>query len=103
VGLQSLYTSKSYDPNGYNLHGGNVSEWTDSSYDPHLRICFYNEPNVPRYSNESSSWWFVERCCLLLQVSTRDFEYQILQEALLVSEPFKITWEHKQQEMVKNL
>jgi formylglycine-generating enzyme required for sulfatase activity len=28
--------AKSYEPNGYNLYNmaGNVSEWTDSSYDP---------------------------------------------------------------------
>jgi formylglycine-generating enzyme required for sulfatase activity len=34
---QALYVeAKSYEPNGYNLYNmaGNVSEWTDSSYDP---------------------------------------------------------------------
>jgi formylglycine-generating enzyme required for sulfatase activity len=41
---QALYTveAKSYEPNGYNLYNmaGNVSEWTDSSYDlTHMNMC----------------------------------------------------------------
>jgi formylglycine-generating enzyme required for sulfatase activity len=52
---QALYTveAKSYEPNGYNLYNmaGNVSEWTDSSYDPHMNMSSMN-PNVLDASNK---------------------------------------------------
>jgi hypothetical protein len=34
--IKHCIASRSYEPNGYNLYNmaGNVSEWTDSSYDP---------------------------------------------------------------------
>jgi formylglycine-generating enzyme required for sulfatase activity len=56
---------------------GNVSEWTDSSYDPNAyEYVSTMNPNVLDASNkQSSSRWFLERCRLLLQVSTRDYEY----------------------------
>jgi formylglycine-generating enzyme required for sulfatase activity len=48
---QALYTveAKSYEPNGYNLYNmaGNVSEWTDSSYDPNMNM-FLNESKCIR-------------------------------------------------------
>jgi hypothetical protein len=43
----------------------------------------------------------MERCCLFLQVSTRDFEYADLQEVLSDLEPFRITWDYKRPETVK--
>lgn len=78
----ALYTveAKSYDPNGYNLYNmaGNVSEWTDSSYDPgaYEYVSTMN-PNVPDTKNmrkvvRGGSWKDVS---YYLQVSTRDFEY----------------------------
>lgn len=78
----ALYTveAKSYDPNGYNLYNmaGNVSEWTDSSYDPgaYEYVSTMN-PNVPDTKNQrkvvrGGSWKDVS---YYLQVSTRDFEY----------------------------
>jgi gliding motility-associated lipoprotein GldK len=79
---QALYTveAKSYDPNGYNLYNmaGNVSEWTDSSYDPaSYEFVSTMNPNVPDSSNKrkvvrGGSWKDVS---YMLQVSTRDFEY----------------------------
>ncbi len=79
---QSLYTveAKSYEPNGYNLYNmaGNVSEWTDSSYDAgaYEYVSSMN-PNVPDNKNmrkvvRGGSWKDV---AYFLQVSTRDFEY----------------------------
>lgn len=78
----ALYTveAKSYDPNGYNLYNmaGNVSEWTDSSYDPGAyEFVSTMNPNVPDSKNmrkvvRGGSWKDVS---YYLQVSTRDFEY----------------------------
>lgn len=79
---QALYTveAKSYEPNGYNLYNmaGNVSEWTDSSYDAgaYEYVSTMN-PNVPDTKNmrkvvRGGSWKDV---AYFLQVSTRDFEY----------------------------
>ena len=70
---QALYTveAKSYEPNGYNLYNmaGNVAEWTDSSYDAaaYEYVSSIN-PNVSdtEEHEKSSSWWFMERYCLLL-------------------------------------
>jgi formylglycine-generating enzyme required for sulfatase activity len=49
---QALYTveAKSYEPNGYNLYNmaGNVSEWTDSSYDPNAYEIVLNESKCIR-------------------------------------------------------
>jgi len=80
---QSLYTveAKSYDPNGYNLYNmaGNVSEWTDSSYDAaSYEFVSSMNPNVSDKSNKrkvvrGGSWKDV---AYFLQVSSRDFEYQ---------------------------
>lgn len=79
---EALYTveAKSYEPNGYNLYNmaGNVAEWTDSSYDPaaYEYVSTMN-PTVGDLSNmrkviRGGSWKDV---ALMLQVSTRDFEY----------------------------
>ncbi|OYU84143.1 MAG: gliding motility lipoprotein GldK [Flavobacterium sp. BFFFF2] len=79
---QSLYTveAKSYGANGYNLYNmaGNVSEWTDSSYDPaaYEYVSTMN-PNVSDNKNmrkviRGGSWKDV---AYYIQVSTRDFEY----------------------------
>lgn len=79
---QALYTveAKSYEPNGYNLYNmaGNVSEWTDSSYDPNAyEYVSSMNPNVQDYKNRrkvvrGGSWKDV---AYFLQVSTRDYEY----------------------------
>lgn len=79
---QALYTveAKSYEPNGYNLYNmaGNVSEWTDSSYDAaaYEYVSTMN-PTVGDLKNmrkvvRGGSWKDV---AYFLQVSTRDFEY----------------------------
>jgi len=79
---QALYTveAKSYEPNGYNLYNmaGNVSEWTDSSYDAaaYEYVSSIN-PNVSDLKNmrktvRGGSWKDV---AYFLQVGTRDFEY----------------------------
>lgn len=78
----ALYTveAKSYEPNGYNLYNmaGNVSEWTDSSYDPNAyEYVSTMNPNVLDASNKrkvvrGGSWKDV---AYFLQVSTRDYEY----------------------------
>jgi gliding motility-associated lipoprotein GldK len=79
---QSLYTveAKSFEPNLYNLYNmaGNVSEWTDSSYDAgaYEYVSSMN-PNVSDSKNmrkvvRGGSWKDV---AYFLQVSTRDFEY----------------------------
>ncbi len=79
---QALYTveAKSYEPNGYNLYNmaGNVSEWTDSSYDAgaYEYVSSMN-PTVGDLKNmrkvvRGGSWKDV---AYFLQVSTRDFEY----------------------------
>jgi gliding motility-associated lipoprotein GldK len=80
---QALYTveAKSYQPNGYNLYNmaGNVSEWTDSAYDPSsYEYVSTMNPNVSDNTNKrkvvrGGSWKDV---AMMLQVSTRDFEYQ---------------------------
>jgi gliding motility-associated lipoprotein GldK len=79
---EALYTveAKSYEPNGYNLYNmaGNVSEWTDSAYDPNgYEYVSSMNPNVTDASNKrkvvrGGSWKDV---AYFLQVSTRDFEY----------------------------
>ena len=79
---EALYTveAKSFDPNGYNLYNmaGNVSEWTDSSYDPNAyEFVSSMNPNVYDGSNQlkvlrGGSWKDV---AYYLQVSTRDYEY----------------------------
>ena len=79
---QALYTveAKSYDANGYNLYNmaGNVSEWTDSSYDQSsYEFVSSMNPNVPDTKNQrkvvrGGSWKDV---AYMLQVATRDHEY----------------------------
>ncbi len=79
----ALYTveAKSFQPNGYNLYNmaGNVSEWTDTSYDASAyEFVSTMNPNVPDTSNKrkvvrGGSWKDV---AYFLQVGTRDFEYQ---------------------------
>ena len=80
---EALYTveAKSYDPNDYNLYNmaGNVSEWTNSSYDPNSYE-YVSTMNPNTYDGENKrkvirggSWKDV---AYFLQVSTRDYEYQ---------------------------
>ena len=79
---QALYTVevKSYDANGYNLYNmaGNVSEWTDSSYDAgSYEFVSTMNPNVPDIKNmrkvvRGGSWKDVS---YMLQVATREHEY----------------------------
>ncbi|MCO6148244.1 gliding motility lipoprotein GldK [Flavobacterium sp. NRK1] len=78
----ALYTveAQSYDPNDLNLYNmaGNVSEWTDSSYDASsYEYVSTMNPNVPDLANKrkvirGGSWKDV---AYFLQVSTRDWEY----------------------------
>ena len=79
----ALYTveAKSYEPNEFNLYNmaGNVSEWTNSSYDPgaYDYVSTMN-PNAGSGQNmrkviRGGSWKDV---AYFLQVSTRDYEYQ---------------------------
>ena len=78
----ALYTveAKSYEPNDFNLYNmaGNVSEWTNSSYDPaaYDYVSTMN-PNGGDQANtrkviRGGSWKDV---AYFLQVSTRDYEY----------------------------
>ncbi len=78
----ALYTveAKSYDPNGYNLYNmaGNVSEWTDTSYESNAYE-YVSSMNPTVQNNENmrkvvrgGSWKDV---AYFLQVSTRDHEY----------------------------
>jgi gliding motility-associated lipoprotein GldK len=78
----ALYTveAKAYEPNDFNLYNmaGNVSEWTNSSYDPSAYdyVSTMN-PNGGDQSNtrkviRGGSWKDV---AYFLQVSTRDYEY----------------------------
>ena len=79
----ALYTveAKSYEPNGYNLYNmaGNVSEWTNTSYDPNsYEYMSTMNPNVLDDKNHrkvirGGSWKDV---AFMLQVNTRDYEYQ---------------------------
>ncbi|RXR20518.1 gliding motility lipoprotein GldK [Flavobacterium amnicola] len=79
---QALYTveADAYEPNDYNLYNmaGNVSEWTDSAYDPTAyEFVSTMNPNVSDQKNmrkviRGGSWKDV---AYYLQVSTRDFEY----------------------------
>ena len=79
---QALYTveAKSFDVNGYNLYNmaGNVSEWTDSAYDPNsYEFVSTMNPAIIDNSNKrkvvrGGSWKDV---AYFLQVSTRAFEY----------------------------
>jgi gliding motility-associated lipoprotein GldK len=78
----ALYTveAKSFEPNDFNLYNmaGNVSEWTESSYDPGAyEFVSTMNPNVPDTKNQrkvvrGGSWKDV---AFFLQTSTRDFEY----------------------------
>ncbi len=78
----ALYTveAKSYDPNGFNLYNmaGNVSEWTDTSYEPNAyEYVSSMNPTVQDNKNmrkvvRGGSWKDV---AYFLQVSTRDHEY----------------------------
>ncbi len=80
---QALYTveAKSYEPNDYNLYNmaGNVSEWTNSSYDPGAyEFVSTMNPNAGAGQNmrkviRGGSW---KDIAYFLQVSTRDYEYQ---------------------------
>ncbi|RPD99646.1 gliding motility lipoprotein GldK [Aureibaculum marinum] len=78
----ALYTieAKSYTPNDYGLYNmaGNVSEWTDTAYDP---ASYYlgstmnpnvNDSNNKRKVIRGGSWKDV---AYFLEVSTRDYEY----------------------------
>ena len=78
----ALYTmeAKSFTPNDYGLYNmaGNVSEWTDTAYDP---ASYYlgstMNPNVNDSNNQrkvirGGSWKDV---AYFLEVSTRDYEY----------------------------
>lgn len=79
----AIYTveAKSYEPNGYNLYNmaGNVSEWTNTSYD--ANAYGYEStlnPNVIDEKNRrkvvrGGSW---KDTAYMLQVNTRDYEYQ---------------------------
>ncbi len=79
----ALYTveARSFEPNDYNLYNmaGNVSEWTDSSYDPNsYEYVSTMNPNGGSGQNarkviRGGSWKDV---AYFLQVSTRDYEYQ---------------------------
>ena len=79
----ALYTveAKSYEPNDYNLYNmaGNVSEWTNSSYDPGAyEFVSTMNPNAGSGQNQrkvirGGSW---KDIAYFLQVSTRDYEYQ---------------------------
>ena len=79
----ALYTveAKSFEPNDYNLYNmaGNVSVWTNSSYDPGAyQFVSTMNPNAGSGQNErkvirGGSWKDV---AYFLQVSTRDYEYQ---------------------------
>ncbi|MDI9309613.1 MAG: gliding motility lipoprotein GldK [Limnohabitans sp.] len=79
---QALYTveADAYEANDYGLYNmaGNVSEWTDSSYDPGAyELVSTMNPNVSDQKNmrkviRGGSWKDV---AYFLQVSTRDFEY----------------------------
>ena len=79
----ALYTveAKSYHPNGYNLYNmaGNVSEWTNTSYDSNsYEYMSSMNPNVNDQQNKrkvirGGSWKDV---AFYTQVATRDYEYQ---------------------------
>ena len=79
----ALYTveAKSYHPNGYNLYNmaGNVSEWTNTSYDSNsYEYMSSMNPNVNDQKNKrkvirGGSWKDV---AFYTQVATRDYEYQ---------------------------
>ena len=72
--------AKCYFPNGFNLYNmaGNVSEWTDTSYDQNTyEYVSSMNPNIQDYKNmrkvvRGGSWKDV---AYYLQVSTRDYEY----------------------------
>ncbi|QLG45827.1 T9SS ring complex lipoprotein PorK/GldK [Costertonia aggregata] len=80
---QALYTveAKSYEPNDFNLYNmaGNVSEWTNSSYDlGSYEFVSTMNPNGGDGANarkviRGGSWKDV---AYFLQVSTRDYEYR---------------------------
>lgn len=80
---KALYTveARSYYPNDYNLYNmaGNVSEWTNTSYDSNsYEYMSTMNPNVNDFNNKrkvirGGSWKDV---AYFLQVNTRDYEYQ---------------------------
>jgi hypothetical protein len=76
---QALYTveAKSYEPNGYNLYNmaGNQNGQTLHMINAYEYVSTMNPNVLDALINVSSSRWFLERCRLLLQVSTRDYEY----------------------------
>lgn len=79
----AMYTVKAdeYEANNYGLFNmaGNVSEWTNSSYDPSSYYFVstmnpnYDDPNNKRKVIRGGSWKDV---AYYLQVSTRDYEYE---------------------------
>ena len=78
----------------YNM-AGNVSEWVNASYDPSSYESYVNyESKCKRCNNQrkvvrGGSWKDV---AYFLQVSVVISNMQILQEVILVSVQFKITW-----------
>ncbi|NPA46765.1 MAG: gliding motility lipoprotein GldK [Chlorobi bacterium] len=79
---QSVFTAraKSYNPNGYGLYNmaGNVSEWTNTSYNPdsYLYVTTFNPTTHDWYNKRKvirgGSWKDVK---YYIQVSTRTYEY----------------------------
>ena len=81
---QAMYAveAKSYLPNDFNLYNmaGNVSEWTESSYDPgaYEYVSSLN-PNMSLNQRKTKSCYVVDLGKMLpifLRVSSRDYEYQ---------------------------
>ena len=77
---QALYTVEvdAYEPNDYNLYNmaGNVAEWVDTAYNP--ASYEYMSSINPNVNDPSNSKLFVAvhgKMSLLLQVSSRDYEY----------------------------
>jgi len=105
----ALYTveADSFEPNDFNLYNmaGNVSEWTDSSYDAGAyEFVSSMNPNVSDKENQrkvirGGSWKDVGFFYKFLHVISN---MRILQEAISDSEPYKIIWEHNQLEINYN-
>jgi hypothetical protein len=95
---------KSYEPNGYNLYNmaGNVSEWTDSSYDPNAyEYVSSMNPNVLDASNKRKVVRGVmEDVAYFLQV-LQGISNMLILRSLSDLEPFRITWDYKRPETVK--
>lgn len=104
----ALYTveAKSYEPNDFNLYNmaGNVSEWTESSYDAGAyEFVSTMNPNVADKANQrkvirGGSWKDVAFSYKFQLVISN---MQIQQEAISVSEQYKIIWVLKQREASK--